>query len=117
MRRIRVYLMVGMASFGLAGCHSAYVEADVTNQSGLPISVLEVDYPSASFGTETLGPGKQYHYRFKTQGEGPLKVLWTDAHHQDHTVNGPVLHEGAEGNLAIALQSDGTATFALKLKP
>jgi hypothetical protein len=109
--------MLGVVSLGLAGCHSAYVEAVVKNHSGGPISVLEVDYPSASFGTESLASGQEFHYRFKTQGEGPLKVLWTDEHHQDYTVTGPVLHEGAEGTLAITLQPNETATFALKLKP
>jgi hypothetical protein len=101
---------------GLTGCHSAYVDAVVANRTGEPVTVLEVDYPSASFGTETLASGADYHYRFKVQGEGPLKLLWTDAKRHDHTANGPELHEGADGSLQIVLQHTGRVDWNMGLK-
>ena len=33
-----------------AGCHSSYVEATLQNHTAQPISLVELDYPSASFG-------------------------------------------------------------------
>jgi hypothetical protein len=97
------------------GCHSAYIEATVKNTTATPVSLVEVDYPSASFGRESLAAGAEYHYRFKVLGNGPTKVLWTDASHQDHTVPGPTLHEGDDGTLSITL-TPATASWNLTLK-
>lgn len=84
-----------------AGCHSRYIEATVTNHTAAPIQLLEVDYPSASFGTQNLAPDASFHYRFKILGSGPTKLLYTDASHQNHSSNGPDLKEGDEGRLTI----------------
>jgi hypothetical protein len=94
---------MGFAFLASAGCHSAYIEATVKNASGAPVSLVEVDYPSASFGRGTLAPDAEYHYRFKVLGGGATKVLWTDAAHKDHATPGPVLHEGDEGRLTVTL--------------
>ncbi len=66
-----------------------------------------MDYPSASFGTQDLQPGAEYHYRFKVLGNGATKLLWTDARHIEHTANGPDLHEGDEGRLTVAFYGSG----------
>jgi hypothetical protein len=98
----------------LTGCHSAYIEATLRNATPHPISLVELDYPSASFGTQTLAPGETFHYRFKLLGSGPLKLLYTDpatpettvspAHpEQDHTFTGPSLNEGDEGTLLVTI--------------
>jgi hypothetical protein len=50
------------------GCHSAFVETTIKNNGPTPIHVIEVDYPSASFGTQTLAARSAYNYRFKIQG-------------------------------------------------
>jgi len=97
------------------GCHSAYIEATVTNATATPVSLVEVDYPSASFGRESIPAGADYHYRFKVLGNGPTKVLWTDAARRDHTVPGPTLQEGDEGTLTVTL-TPATATWNLTLK-
>ena len=94
---------MGALGLGTTGCHSRYIEADVKNESGAAVSLVEVDYPSASFGKETLADGAVYHYRFKILGEGPTKIQWTDAKRQDHSVSGPSLLEGQEGTLTITI--------------
>jgi hypothetical protein len=104
-RRAALSGLVGLALLTAAGCRSAYIEATVKNATGANVSLVEVDYPSASFGTETLAAGAEYHYRFKILGNGPTKVLWTDAAHKELTTPGPLLHEGDEGRLTITLQS------------
>lgn len=86
-----------------AGCHSRYIEATVINHTANPIPLLEVDYPSASFGTQNLAPEATFRYRFKVLGSGPTKLLYTDAAHQDRTSPGPDLKEGDEGRLTIDL--------------
>lgn len=100
----------------LTGCRSHFIEADIRNASGQPLTLLEVDYPSASFGTDALAPNAVYHYRFKVIGNGPTKLLWTDSRHKDHTVSGPTLHEGQHGTLLITISPSG-ATFAARLEP
>ncbi len=117
-RRAALALVLALATASLlasAGCHSAYIEATVRNSTATPVSLVEVDYPSASFGRESIPAGADYHYRFKILGQGPTKVLWTDAAHQEHTVPGPTLHEGDEGTLTITL-TPATATWNLTLK-
>lgn len=100
---------------GVSGCHSRYVEATVRNSTSAPISLVEVDYPSASFGRETLAAGAVYHYRFKVLGSGVTKVLWTDAGHVEHMVVGPELHEGDEGRLAVEIVGP-SATWVVAVK-
>lgn len=91
----------------LVGCHSAFVEATVLNRTDKPLALVEVDYPSASFGTQDLAAGAEYHYRFKVLGNGATKLIWTDAAHQEHTVAGPDLQEGDEGKLTVTFSAAG----------
>ena len=46
--RLTAFLTVALT---LTGCHSPYVEATISNRTPSPITLIEVDYPSASFGT------------------------------------------------------------------
>jgi hypothetical protein len=88
-------------------CHSPYVVTTVSNRTTHPIELIEVDYPSASFGTQNLAPGTDFHYRFKVLGSGSMKLIYTDSSHQDHKSDGPFLKEGAEGPLTIAITDTG----------
>jgi hypothetical protein len=114
--RIALAGIVAIGLLGLGGCKSAYVEAKVVNATGAPVSLVEVDYPSASFGVELLAAGATYHYRFKILGDGPTKILWTDAARKEHTVSGPVLKEGQQGGLTVTIGSD-TAEWKTALQP
>ena len=89
---------------GLSGCKSAYIDAEVRNQTGATVPVVEVDYPSASFGRSAMAAGASFHYRFKIIGSGPTKALWTDAQAHEHTITGPSLHEGQTGSLVVVLE-------------
>ena len=89
------------------GCHSAAINATVSNHTTAPISVVQVEYPSASFGTQTIAPGADFHYRFKILGSGPLKITWTDTSQHEQKATGPTLTEGTEGALAITVSPDG----------
>lgn len=100
----------------LAGCHSAYIAVTIENRSGQAIELLEVDYPSASFGTQNLLAGAEFHYRFKVLGSGGTTMLWTDAGHKDHKSTGPSLKEGDEGQMVIVLTPAGSATWSESLK-
>ena len=102
--------LAALALAALTGCHSHYISMDVRNASAKPITLIEVDYPSASFGVDTLAAGATYHYRFKILGDGPTKILWTDAAQHNHTVAGPSLSEGQEGTLDATITST-TATW------
>jgi hypothetical protein len=99
----------------LAGCHSAYVEASVRNQTEKAITLVELDYPSASFGTQALAVGSEYKYRFKVLGSGDVKLIYTDSARQEHDVKGPSLNEGDEGPLVVTIGANGV-DWDLKLK-
>ena len=98
------------------GCRSRHVEVTVENRTGSAIQLLEVDYPSASFGADRLGAGADFHYRIQISGTGPLKVAYTAAGHQE-TINGPTLAEDQQGQLAIVLLPGGKAEFHPELTP
>ena len=98
-----------------AGCRSRFVEATISNHTDRAISVVQVDYPSASFGTQGLAPGADFHYRFKLLGDGPVKITWTDKAGHEHTKTGPSLSEGAEGALHINFESGDSAEFQTDL--
>jgi len=71
------FVLLSVALMALAGCHSYHVETTVENHTGGPIRLLEVDYPSASFGVNNLEAGAEYHYRIQLRGSGPIKVQYT----------------------------------------
>ncbi len=108
MRFFRLLLALALL-LPLAGCHSAYISATISNRTSDPLSLIEVDYPSASFGTQTLAPGQDFHYRFKVLGSGATAILWTDAAGHDHKNAGPSLGEGDEGTLTVTFSSAAPA--------
>ncbi|WP_263384301.1 hypothetical protein [Granulicella arctica] len=105
--RLQCLFASAIALLALAGCHSAFIDATVSNHTALPIPLIEVDYPTASFGTENLAPGKDFHYRFKVLGDGPMKVVYTESGQQEKHLTGPGLREGDEGPLLITFSPDG----------
>ena len=105
---MRIFRLLGLASVVLAtGCHSAFIDATLRNRTDKAVSLVELDYPSASFGTQTLVPGQDFHYRFKLLGSGKLKLIYTDSTNVEHTVAGPQLDEGNEGSLSVTIQPSG----------
>lgn len=96
----------------LAGCHSYQIQCTVKNRTGAPIELVEVDYPEASFGLDSLANGADYGYRFKVRGSGPVTVEYTvAATHKLVKIKGPDVEEGEQGTLEIVLMPDGTAQF------
>lgn len=102
---IFLYFLVLVFTIALGGCRSPFVAATITNNSGSNITLIEVDYPSASFGVGALASGAQYHYRFKIQGSGPIKMQFTDASGKTHSSSGPDMAEGEQGSVAVTVGS------------
>ena len=92
----------------VSGCHSAHVNATVSNRSPSTISVVQVEYPSASFGTQSVAPGQDFKYRFKVLGSGTVRIIYTDTARVEHTFTGPQLREGDEGSLDIVVGAGKT---------
>ena len=105
------------AFLAAAGCHSYHVETTVENHTGAPIQLLEVDYPSASFGADKLAAGAVFHYRIQLSGSGPLKVQFMAADGRQASVDGPPVAERQEGQLEIVLLPGGKAEFHPHLTP
>jgi hypothetical protein len=99
------------------GCHSFHVDATVENRTGAPVRLLEVDYPSAGFGADTLASGATFHYRIQLRGSGPIKVQYTSSDGRQAQVDGPKLAERQEGTLQIVLLPGGRAEFHPRLTP
>lgn len=112
MKRTAVAALV-LSGF-LTGCHSAMIQAVVHNGTGGVLQLIEVDYPSASFGKQGLPPGGEFRYRFKVLGSGTVKIVYTDQSGKEQTKTGPELHEGLEGQLLIDVAPTGV-TWTPKL--
>ena len=97
------------------GCRSHHIETTVENRTGAMVELLEVDYPSASFGANALAAGADYNYRIQIRGTGALKVQYTAAGGLKEQVNGPALTEGQQGRLLIVLLPGGKAEFRPEL--
>lgn len=104
------FLTIGFA-VTITGCHSAFVQTTITNQ-GAPIRTVELDYPSQSFGTEILQTSQVFHYRFKVQGSGPVKLQFMDGLRKMHTSTGPTLAEGSEGSLSVTVTRTGDVLWS-----
>jgi hypothetical protein len=104
LRRGALGMVLGL---GVSGCHSAYISSTISNETGRPVSLIQVDYPSASFGVQSLNPGQDFRYRFKVLGSGPVKLSYTDGLQHENKATGPVLREGNEGSLRIVIANDG----------
>jgi hypothetical protein len=103
---------------GLAtGCHSYHIETTVENRTGAAIQLLEVDYPSASFGANSLAAGASFHYRIQLRGSGPVKVQYTAGDGRPAQIDGPTLSEPRQGSLVIVLLPGGKAEFHPQLTP
>jgi hypothetical protein len=107
----RVCVLAAAALIATAGCHSYHVDATVENRTGATVHLLEVDYPSASFGANTLAAGAVFHYRVQLRGIGPLKVQYTTGDGRQAQVDGPSVAERQEGALQIVLLPGGKAEF------
>ena len=95
----------------LTACRSYHVEITVENRTGAPVKLLEVDYPSASFGTDAVAPGASYRYRIQVLGSGPVSVQYTAPDGTQKKMSGPTLSEHDQGTLQIVLLPDGKAQF------
>lgn len=115
---LRIY---GLALFALlvlisaAGCRSYHVDVTIENRTGAALQLLEVDYPDASFGADSLAAGADFHYRIQIQGSGQLKIQYVASGSHQVQITGPALSQGEQGRLEIVLLPSGKAEFHLQL--
>jgi hypothetical protein len=114
-RRRLIAALVPAALLAASACHSAHIDTTIENRTGGPVQLLEVDYPSASFGADTIASGAVFHYRFQVLGSGPLKISYTNGSDKQVQITGPTLHQGQQGQLKIVLLPDGKAQFLPRL--
>ncbi len=115
--RLTLAVLVFLGFLALAGCHSYHVDTTIENRTGKPIKLLEVDYPSASFGAGQLDSGAVYSYQMQFRNSGPIKVAYTADGGRPVSIDGPRVAEKQEGRLQIVLLPDGKAEFHPELTP
>jgi len=115
--RLLLATLVFLGFLALVGCHSYHVDTTVENRTGKPVKLLEVDYPSASFGTGQLESGAVYSYQMQFRNSGPIKVTYTADDGRQISIDGPRVAEKQEGQLRIVLLSGGQAEFHPALTP
>ena len=116
-RSSAVWFVVLLPLLVAAACKSYIVHVTVVNQTGGMVNLLEVDYPSASFGVDTLPEGGVYHYHLQLQDSGPMKVKYTEGEKKQWQSTGPTLHQGQQGTMEIVLMPGGKTEFLPQLNP
>lgn len=97
-----------------AGCKTHPFAVTVENRTGADIRLLEVDYPSASFGADSLAAGQTMRSGIHLIGSGKTKVMYMTPGKRQVTITGPALHEDQEGVLQIVLLPAGKADFQVR---
>ena len=95
----------------IPGCHTHPFEITVENRTGTPIRLLEVDYPSASFGADKLAAGELFRDKVQLRGSGAVKVAYTAGDGRLMQSTGVELAEREEGRLEIVLLAEGKVEF------
>ena len=96
---------------GIAACRADHVETTIENRTGAAIQLLEVDYPSASFGADRLASGADFHYRIQVRGSGEVDITYTGSGDKQVHLKGPAIADHARGSLEIVLLPGGKAEF------
>jgi hypothetical protein len=96
------------------GCRSHQIMVILENHTGEEIQLVEVDYPSASFGEDAMTDGQVVHYSIQIRDSGPVKVQYMTPDHHQPQMTGPTLHEKQEGQLEIELLPGGKAEFHMR---
>lgn len=100
------------------GCmHSHVIQVTVTNTSTEKVSNIVIDYPEATFGINSLEPGKSFQYKIKATATGSLKIAFLNSQAQDRLSTGPVLHKDDEGSIEIKVTQDGAVAEAKLSSP
>jgi hypothetical protein len=90
----------------LAGCRSHVIRVIVINVSSQPVTTIAIEYPGASFGINSLAPGKEFPYTIKPTETGALKVQFTDAAGKEHRASVGQLQKNDEGAITLRLTQD-----------
>ncbi|MGB7264022.1 MAG: hypothetical protein WBC92_00820 [Terracidiphilus sp.] len=117
---LRAWFLAALLSPALlaaSACHSYHIDTTIENRTGAPVQLLEVDYPDASFGADSIAIGADYHYRFQVRGSGLLKLQYTASNGKQVQITGPTLAEGQQGRLEIVLLPGAKAEFHPQLTP
>lgn len=122
MRRRDAYLsilaaLISPILFLICACHSYHIDTTIENRTGAQVRLLEVDYPNASFGVDSIAAGADYHYRFQVRGSGSLTLSYTATDGQTVQITGPTLFERQQGKFQIILLPGGKAEFHPQLAP
>jgi hypothetical protein len=94
----------------MAGCRARVVKIILTNTSAEPIKTIIVDYPTATFGKDTLAPHETYFSLVKPVDKGRIKVHFTDAQGTTHTYESVSLEPGDDGWVNIKLTQTSAET-------
>lgn len=114
-RVIFVFLLLCLGT--VLACHSYHIDATIENHTGGPVTLIEVDYPSASFGADELAANAVFHYSFQIRGSGQISVQYTASNGHQVQVKGPAIYEKQQGRLGIVLLPDGRVEFHPAIQP
>jgi hypothetical protein len=110
-RRTCLALLATSLLLPAAACKSYWINADVQNQTGITVHELEVTYPSASFGANSVAPGAVFHYRFQVRNSGLMKVDYLTPDGKTVHADGTSLDESMQGVITIRLLPAGKVEF------
>lgn len=109
--RCFLYLACLLPLLAIAACRSDHVQVTIENHTGASVKLLELDYPSASFGADRIAAGADFHYRIQVRGSSQLKLSYTGLDEKQFQVQGPEIADHTQGSLEIVLLPGGKVEF------
>lgn len=106
MKPDRLITALAVLLLAAGGCRSRVIQVTLINTSMQPVSTIIVDYPGATFGKDSLAPGKTFRYVIKPVENGRLKIQFTNAQGISHSLSGPAVQKNQEGAIAIKFTQD-----------
>jgi hypothetical protein len=106
--------MVCTASAMLLACRSRGIDVTIQNNGPATVRNLEVDYPGAAFGTDSIAPGSSFSYRIKPLSTGEVTLSFAQEKGGAFKQKGPTVRAQEEGRLMLILEQDANHQWRLR---
>lgn len=105
-RNFALFALFALLVLAGSSCSKRYVDFAVTNNTGVELHAIEINYPGGSFGTTKLAPGQTFHYHFKSLHNGKLKLGFENPGHKWISSDGPAWTESHGGDIETIIDVD-----------
>jgi hypothetical protein len=115
-KRLSLWLLMVLLGLATSACRSHGIDVTIQNNSSVPIRNVELDYPTAAFGTAVIAPGKSYWYHIKPSGSGEVSLSFEPENGKAFREKGPTVHAGDSGTLTLIVEQDAGQQWRMRVQ-